>query len=132
MGSGSPPHKALPITDWEVWYKKLASCKSLRDGWNGYTAPVPSEQASSLAKCFLDAMQASGVLPTRVAPSGMGGVAVTRKIGMRKVLVELYNDGRVFALFSDRATEDLPVEEVKSDPGSFAAFITKMRDYLDG
>jgi hypothetical protein len=131
-GSASPAQKTVPSADWELWYKKLVSCKLLRDGWNGYTAPAPSEQAISLAERFLDTMQASGVLPTRVAPSGMGGVAVTRKVGMRKVLVELYNDGRVFALFSDRRTEDLPVEEVKSDPGSFSAFITSMRDYLDG
>jgi hypothetical protein len=126
--------RVLPLisSDWETWYKKLASCKSLRDGWNGYTAPAPSEQAIDLAMRFLDAMKATELSPTRVAPSAMGGVAVTRKVGERKVLVELYNDGRVFALFSDRGTEELPVEEVKDDPGSFKAFVTKMREFLDG
>ena len=62
----------------------------------------------------------------------MGGIAVTRKVGERKVLIELYNDGRVFALFSDRRTDDLPVEELQGAPGSFPAFIAKMREYLDG
>ena len=61
----------------------------------------------------------------------MGGIAVTRKIGDRKILIELYNDGRVFALFSDRRTEDLPVEELEQVPDSFPAFLAKMRAYLD-
>jgi hypothetical protein len=119
-------------TTWEEWYKKIESCKALQEGWNGYTAPVPSERAITLAKRFLDAMQSANLLPTRVGPSAMGGIAVTRKVGMRKVLVECYNDGGVFALLSDRRTDDLPVEEVKDDPGSFAALITKMREFLDG
>ncbi len=118
--------------DWKVWCERLASCKLLEDGWNGYTARAPSEQAIILAEQFLDAMRDSHILPTQVAPSAMGGIAVTRKVGVRKVLVELYNDGRVFALFSDRGSVDLPVEEIHGDRSSFSAFITKMREYLDG
>jgi hypothetical protein len=126
------PREKINGTDWEMWYEQLASCKLLKEGWNGYTAQAPSDQAILLAERFLDAMRASDVLPTRVAPSAMGGVAVTRKVGTRKVLVESYNDGRVFALFSDRGSEDLPVEEVKGDRTTFSAFITKMREFLDG
>ncbi len=122
----------IALIDWKMCYKQLASCKLLKEGWNGYTAKAPSEQAILLAEKFLDAMRASEVLPTRVAPSAMGGIAVTRKVGVRKVLVELYNDGRVFALFSDRGSVDLPVEEIHGDRSSFSAFITKMREFLDG
>jgi hypothetical protein len=121
-----------PSADWETWEQQLASCKLLKDGWNGYTAPAPSERAIKLAAILLDSMRNGEVAPTRVGPSAMGGVAVTRKVGDRKVLVELYNDGRVFALFSDRRSNDLPVEEIKDTPESFASFIMKMRDYTDG
>jgi hypothetical protein len=130
--ASEPEKKQGQPTEWEKWYKQLASCKSLNPGWNGYTAPAPAGQAILLAEQFLDAMRASDLVPTRVAPSAMGGVAVTRKIGARKVLVEFYNDGRVFALFSDRGSDDLPVAEVKGEPGSFSDLIAKMRDFLDG
>ena len=128
------PRQGVPVPDseWEKWDTLLASCKTLKEGWNGYTAPVPADRALESAGHFLAAMRVSRVVPTRVGPSAMGGIAVTRKVGDRKVLIELYNDGRVFALFSDRRSDELPVEELTDAPASFPAFIAKMREYLDG
>jgi hypothetical protein len=88
---------------WQKWFAKLESLHELKPGWNGYTAPVPSDTALQTASIFLAELQAQGFEPTRLAPSAMGGVAITRRQGDRKGFVEFYNDGTVYALFSIRS-----------------------------
>jgi hypothetical protein len=61
----------------------------------------------------------------------MGGVAITQRQGDRKGFVEFYNDGRVYALFSDRRGE-MRVVPVQADSLSFRKLIVEMRDYLNG
>ena len=117
--------------DWDAWFTKLEGCRSLKEGWNGYTAPAPAPVSIDNARMFLQAMREDDYAPTRLAPSAMGGVAVTRKAGDKKVLVEFYNDGRTFALFSARHS-DMQVTPVAVDPSSSREFLVKMRDYLDG
>ena len=58
----------------------------------------------------------------------MGGVAVTRRHGERKVLVEFYNDGTVYALFSDRGAAAMDVKLIPQE--LFATFVATMREYL--
>jgi hypothetical protein len=118
-------------TAWQSWFDKLERFAALRDGWNGYTAPKPNELSIRTARQFLEALQAADCEPTRVAPSAMGGVAITRRAGPRKVFVEFYNDGRVYALFSERPSE-MRVAPLQADPQSFRHFTEEMRRYLDG
>lgn len=94
-----------PSRGWEGWFAKLESCRSLTDGWNGYSAAAPAAVAIENAEAFLRSMQQTGHEPTRVAPSAMGGVAITRRNESKKALVEFYNDGRVFVLFSAQSSE---------------------------
>src|SRR5690242_7316015 len=115
-------HDAMrPSREWEAWFAKLESCRSLTDGWNGYSAAAPALTAIENAAAFLKAMQQAGCEPTRVAPSAMGGVAITRWNDSRKVLVELYNDGRTFALFSTQPS-DMSVKQIPVDASAYAAF----------
>ena len=117
--------------DWAPWFEKLEACRILSDGWNGYTAASPTQVSVDRALLFLRTMQEENCLPTRLAPSSMGGVAVTRKVGIRKVLVEFYNDGRVFALFSTRGGE-MNVMPTVPNAGSFKELLVTMGEYLDG
>ena len=116
--------------DWTKWFTRLTNLRGLKDRWNSYTAPRPDELAIRNAEAFLTAMRDADYEPTRLAPSAMGGVAITRRQDKRKVLVEFYNDGRVYALFSDRDTLAMDVQPVPQQ--TFAAFIPTIRKYLDG
>lgn len=120
-----------PSRGWEGWFAKLEDCRSLTDGWNGYSAVAPTGASIENAEAFLKVMQKAGYEPTRVAPSAMGGVAVTRRQDSKKVLVEFYNDGRVFALFSAQPS-DMDVKQVPVDTAAFAAFASEIKEYLDG
>lgn len=122
---------AMRASCWIAWFDKLESCRSLSDGWNGYTAAAPAITAIDNAEAFLRAMQQAGCEPTRVAPSAMGGIAITRRNDRKKVLVEFYNDGRAFSLFSTPPSY-MNVKQVPLNAASFAAFIGEIQEYLDG
>jgi hypothetical protein len=112
------------------WQIKFAELSKLKDGWNGYNAPAPSEQARLTARCFVDILLKEKYEPRRLAPSAVGGVGVTQRKGNRSVYVEFYNDGRVLALFSDDVSEP-EVKRVEPGLQSFKKLIAVMRDYLD-
>jgi hypothetical protein len=116
---------------WQKWLAKLESFGALKDGWNSYTAPAPSQTALYTARIFLTELRSQGCEPTRLAASAMGGVAITQRKGARKGFVEFYNDGRVYALFSDRMGE-MRVIPVQADSSSFRKLIVEIRDFLNG
>jgi hypothetical protein len=129
--AGSPAGPPPTGPGWSTWFTRLDACRSLQEGWNGYTAPAPAPVSIDNARVFLEAMQQAQYEPTRLAPSAMGGVAVTRRVGDKKVLVEFYNDGRAFALFSTRPSE-MRVVPLAVAPASFQAFVVEMREFLNG
>ena len=112
------------------WEAKLTDMVRLKEGWNGYSAPAPSVSAINTAKSFVRVLMRENQEPRRVAPSAVGGVGVSRRNAKRKVFVEFFNDGKVFALFSDGESEPLSKEVV---PGlqTFKNLTREMRDYLD-
>jgi hypothetical protein len=113
-----------------TWQAKFIQLSRLRDGWNGYTAPAPSKKAIDTAHSFVDTLIKEKYEPKRLTPSAVGGVAVTQRNGNKKVYVEFFNDGTVFALFSDGSSEPISKEVI---PGyqSFKALVKEMREYLD-
>src|SRR5262245_54926616 len=110
-----------------TWAEKFSRISRLQEGWNGYTAPAPTETAVLLARSFIDMLVREKYEPRRLAPSVVGGVGVTQRKGKRSVYVEIYNDGRVLALFSDDVSEP---EIKRIEPGyqSFKRLIAEMRD----
>lgn len=112
------------------WQMKFIQLSKLRDGWNGYNAPAPSPRAIQTAQSFVDTLLKQKYQPKRLAPSAVGGVAVTQRNLDKKVYVEFFNDGTIFALFSDGSSEPMSKEVI---PGyqSFKALVKEMREYLD-
>jgi hypothetical protein len=115
----------------DQWLTKLQSFRDLTRGWNGYDAPAPSDAAFASAEAFLDALQRAGSVPSRLAPSVVGGIGITLRNGDRKVYFEFYNAGRVCALFSDGET-DPQVDDVPADAPGYERIIAKAGEYLDG
>jgi hypothetical protein len=124
---------ALQAADpWQRWLNKLYSLLELKDGWNGDNSAPPQELAVYNASVFLKALRREKYQPTRIAASAMGGVAITRREGTRKVLVECYNDGRVYFLFSDRASGSMDVKSLSLDRDALTTFIASMREFFHG
>jgi hypothetical protein len=130
-GSRIQPGDVQSSDPWQKWLALLETFRALKQGWNSYTAPAPNETALCIARMFLAELRALGSEPTRLAPSAMGGVAITQRKGARKGFVEFYNDGRVYALFSDRKGE-MRVIPVQADSSSFRKLIMEVRDFLNG
>jgi hypothetical protein len=123
-----------PSGKFEPWFARLQTVASLKDGWDSYGSPRPSPEAVAAARLYLTTLELLDWGPTRVEASAMGGVGVTHRQGARKVYVELYNNGTVHALFSDRTgpTPTMETTPVGADVTSFYRFIRKAREYLHG
>jgi hypothetical protein len=106
------------------WGQKLRDMMGLKDGWNSYSAPAPTQEAIVNASRFLMDVN---ILPSRVAPSAVAGVGITYRNGDRKVYVEFFNAGSAHALFADDSTQETHTTPVDlSNPQLFAQ---KIRDY---
>ena len=114
-----------------LWLGRLEGLKDLSHGWNGHAAPAPTAGAIDTARQFLTALLREGYEPTRLTASAVGGVAVTCRLGDRKVLTEFYNDGKVHALFADDATLQLHTRAVEPTVQGFGKVIEEMRAYLN-
>lgn len=115
---------------WEM-KTKLESFADLSDGWNGYSAPAPNSISIDHAMHFLLTMQVNSCEPTRLAPSAVGGVSITRRVRERKVYVEFLNNGLISALFVDDAARTMKTSrlELSSD---FNDAIAEIEEYLCG
>lgn len=110
---------------WQRWFTKLNSLLTL-----GNVDNPPNELAIYNASVFLKALQRDNYEPTRITASAMSGVAITHKVGNRKVLVECYNNGTVYFLFSDRESGSMDVKQLSLDENSITPFIASMREFL--
>lgn len=110
--------------------QKLALMSALAKGWDGYEAEPPSARAVSAARRVIAALERADLGPSRVAPSVVGGVGLTRKQGARRAYVEVYNDGTAHALFAEGANSR--TEPVELSAAGLAALAERVREYLNG
>ncbi len=75
-------------------------------------------------------LRGSELVPARVRPSVASGIGLTIRAGRRKVYVEFYNDGTVYALFSDGESE-LETRQVQGKQDDYSALIGQTREYLN-
>lgn len=110
---------------------QLDAIAGLQPGWNGYTAPAPEGRAVDNARAVLDAAMEAGFPPTRVGPSVMGGAALIFRREQRKVFVEFYNNGTVYAMFSDGRGMPSRCSPLSLAPDDLARFFAEACDFLD-
>jgi hypothetical protein len=115
---------------WRALLGRLRSLVNLADGWDSYRAPAPQSDAISHAECFLNQLSRADVLPSRLSPSVVGGIGVTFREGQRKSYVEFYNNGTVYALFSDGESEPT-TQQVEPTENGYARLLAEIRNYLN-
>ena len=103
----------------------LDSLTRLKDGWNGYAAPAPSDLAIDNARRFCS----WALDPSRIAPSAAGGVDLTFKRGDRWVVVELLNGGPASVFYSAGDTAPRS-ERFHPRDERFATLATVLTNYL--
>lgn len=114
------------------WPQMLALLQGLKRGWNGHDAPAPTAAAIANTEQFVAVLPGSGLEPTRLVASAVGGVAVTFRRGERKVMVEFLNDGNVHALFADDLGQVMNTKSVEPSLSAYQAFLADVRAYLNG
>jgi hypothetical protein len=118
------------VRAWQDLFEKLDACLGLAPGWDGYSASPPSSLAVERAKEFLTLLRGSELEPARLKPSVASGIGLTIRKGRRKVYVEFYNDGTVYALFSDGESEP-ETRQVQARQEDHLALIGQSREYLN-
>ena len=89
----------------------------------------PNSEAIRLAREFIIQMKRNGQPPTRIAPSVVGGIGVTKRVGDRMAYVEFYNSGKVYALLTDDHTDGCVIEVF---PEEYPSLLVQIKDYLNG
>jgi len=112
------------------WSEKLEQMRQLKDGWNRHHAPAPSDLAISNAAMLLEVMAQEETMPTRLAPSAIGGVGVTRRRGGRMAYTEFYNNGTAHALLTDEENDS--TFSVQTNRKGLEELLAKIKAYLDG
>ncbi len=118
------------VRAWQDLFEKIDSWLGLAPGWDGYSASPPSSLAVEGAKEFLTLLRGSELEPARVRPSVANGIGLTVRKGRRKVYVEFYNDGTVYALFSDGESEP-ETRQIQARQDDYLALIGQTREYLN-
>jgi hypothetical protein len=130
LSAAEPPQShAGPQSAWKSLIDKLGRFGSLRKGWDSYSAPPPSKRAIENVRGFIERLQKQSSLPSKLAPSVVGGIGVTFKRGSLKAYVEFSNKGSVHSLFSD-GVADPTVEKVQPNDRTYDELIARIATYL--
>jgi hypothetical protein len=120
------PLPAASAANWlDAAIDKLRGFRCLKPGWNGYSAPPPSDLALASAEDFLLDLYDHELEPGRVAASAAGGVGITFRNNGRKAYVEIFSDADAFLLLSDEGHEEVSRVELGGEA------ISRIREYLD-
>jgi len=121
-----------PSTQDELWLAKLDDVLSSQPESRTKHFPVPTETAIANARSFLGELLSTGNNPTRLTISAVGGIAITRRNGTRKVMVECLNNSQVHALFADDETHQMHTRNVQPTPLGFRTLLAESDGYLNG
>ncbi len=115
----------------EFWKfgKAIEDTKLLKNGWDSYEAPAPTDIAISATRQLLNALKRISFLPTTIVPSAEGGIAVYFMKGDKIVFIENFNTGDSILAMYDSNSEpqilDLVLEQLNQEQA-----IEKVRNYL--
>lgn len=97
--------------------------------WHEEAGPRPLADVIDAARMFLNVARQAGAMPSRIAPTVVGGIGVTFKRQYKKVYVEFRNTGSVHVLFSDGVTDPV-VEKVIADVADYERLLKRANAYI--
>jgi len=109
--------------------QQLVVLRDLTNNWNSYGAPAPDGLARFLAQEAMHIARELGIAPVRIAPSVEGGVALCFQRNALYGQLEIFNDGEIYALFSD-GSGSAEAWPVGSEPTELSAALERLRALL--
>jgi len=98
--------------DWDKYILKITDeFPELKKGWCENADP-PSSESCVNALTVLSVYRNEDFYPTRVVPTVMGGVAISVRLGNRKLFVECYNTGKICYLMAADNSDEMTTGEV--------------------
>jgi len=113
----------------DPWFARLAEISNLKKDWDGYDTEPPATTAIKNARLFLDCTRGLDLDPEFVSPSPVG-VGITFARDVREVYLEFYNDGQIYALFSDGG--EPVIKRIEVAPEVIRQLISDIQGYLHG
>lgn len=105
----------------------IAEAANVREGWDGYSAPVPNEASIKLAQQAMHSINLLGMDPHGIDPSVMGGINISFFCGDRYADIECGNDGDVCAstcIYGTRGSAKAwTVDDVRQAVGQIRGFL---------
>lgn len=118
--------------DFTVIEENLNRLQRLELGWDSYDAEPPSSDAIRRAKDFLRLFRATLLTPSKVLPSGEGGVALSfYSENGRDAYIEFLNDGEDQAVLYSNLGE-LAEYAVESSPEGASRLAHLIREHRAG
>ena len=109
--------------------RSLASTASLVEGWDHNGSEAPTDLARQLSMGILRVLEQSNLVPNHLGPSAEGGIGLTFVNGVKRAVIEIYNNGEMAAVtFSDYYSPE--AWEFKADQNETLNTIQKVRVYL--
>ena len=124
-------------------FRNLPAKKAL-DGspqdWDSFIEEPPNDDAITWGKTVIEVLLKMKFLPTCVAPSSDGGVAICFLLNDKYADIECFNTGEILAVTSDKSNQDdsnpdvwydhTEVWEVKPSIGNIGLSLEKIRHFL--
>jgi hypothetical protein len=118
------------IGTFDSFREKLHSAASLPKSWNTYGSEPPNGSARTFALTVLQGLEKESLVPSRLLPSGEGGITISFVSRGRRAMLEIYNTGEVLgAKYS--ASDPPKVWEFELTKGRLRDAIEQIRTYLD-
>ena len=108
--------------------EQVDALRKLPNDWDSYGAPPPSIKTSKGAKVALRVLLHQGLQPSRVTPSGEGGVALVFINDSRYADIEFLNTGDILAGFVSKATSARVL--TLTSPDDVGSVVSEIRDHL--
>lgn len=109
--------------------KWMDDMKSIKAGWDSYSAEAPNEIAMNNAKLVLDHLYSSSIIPDRIIPSVEGGVAITFIRDDRYADFECFNDGEIYV---GQSTKDGVNNVTRATHDDIAEKINQLWEFVRG
>jgi hypothetical protein len=109
--------------------RALNAAMKVQQGWDGYNAPPPSQEAFQLARLVLNSLEVAHQKPAQILPNGEGGITfIHQREDGRTAYIECYNTNEIAALV--KKTSYRRVWDVAPTSEHIDALVKEVRHFL--